>query len=108
MSPRFVLGGGGNVPCVAEVVNRSLKPDCTDFQKNLLESFNNIRYKQNILLSQFFVRFSPMVKLWTIFVSFSSKNTNIILELVILRKEYIFVLRGSMSSNIHASYMMSF
>ena len=35
MSPRFVLGGvgggGGNVPCVAEVVNRSLKADCTDF-----------------------------------------------------------------------------
>ena len=32
MSPRFVIGGGGrNVPCVAEVVNRSLKVDCTDF-----------------------------------------------------------------------------
>ena len=37
MSPRFVLGGGGgggeggNVPCVAEVVNRSLKADCTDY-----------------------------------------------------------------------------
>ena len=30
MSPRFVLGRG-NVPCVAEVVNRSLKADCTDF-----------------------------------------------------------------------------
>ena len=34
MSPRFVLGRE-NVPCVAEVVNRSLKADCTDF-KNLL------------------------------------------------------------------------
>ena len=31
MSPRFVLGLE-NVPCVAEVVNRSLKADCTDFR----------------------------------------------------------------------------
>ena len=30
MSPRFVLGRE-NVPCVAEVVNRPLKADCTDF-----------------------------------------------------------------------------
>ena len=30
MSPRFVLGRE-NVPCVAEIVNRSLKADCTDF-----------------------------------------------------------------------------
>ena len=30
MSPRFVLGRE-NVPCVVEVVNRSLKADCTDF-----------------------------------------------------------------------------
>ena len=30
MSPRFVLGRE-NVPCVAEVVYRSLKADCTDF-----------------------------------------------------------------------------
>ena len=30
MSPRFVLGRE-NVPYVAEVVNRSLKADCTDF-----------------------------------------------------------------------------
>ena len=29
MSPRFVLGRE-NVPCVAEVVNRSFKADCTD------------------------------------------------------------------------------
>ena len=34
MSPRFVLGRV-NVPCVAEVVNRSLKADCTDFNKVL-------------------------------------------------------------------------
>ena len=33
MSPRFVLGRE-NVPCVAEVVNRSLKADCTDFIRN--------------------------------------------------------------------------
>ena len=32
MSPRFILGRE-NVPCVAEVVNRSLKADCTDFRK---------------------------------------------------------------------------
>ena len=30
MSPHFVLGRE-NVPCIAEVVNRSLKADCTDF-----------------------------------------------------------------------------
>ena len=30
MGPRFALGRE-NVPCVAEVVNRSLKADCTDF-----------------------------------------------------------------------------
>ena len=30
MSPRFVLGRE-NVPCVADVVNRSLKADCTEF-----------------------------------------------------------------------------
>ena len=30
MSPGFVLGRG-NVACVAEVVNGSLKADCTDF-----------------------------------------------------------------------------
>ena len=30
MSPRFILGQE-NVPYVAEVVNRSLKADCTDF-----------------------------------------------------------------------------
>ena len=36
MSPRFVLGRE-NVPCVAEVVNRSLKADCTDFTVNVYE-----------------------------------------------------------------------
>ena len=33
MSPRFVLGQE-NVPCIADVVNRSLKADCTDFTMN--------------------------------------------------------------------------
>ena len=32
MNPRFVLGRK-NVPCVAEVVDRLLKADCTDFKK---------------------------------------------------------------------------
>ena len=31
MSPRFVLGRE-NVPCVAEVANRSIKADCTDLK----------------------------------------------------------------------------
>ena len=35
MSPRFILGRE-NVPCVAEVVNRSLKADCTNFTKRLV------------------------------------------------------------------------
>ena len=34
MSPRFLLGRE-NVPCVAEVVNRSLKADCTDFTDSM-------------------------------------------------------------------------
>ena len=35
MSARFVLGRK-NVPCVAEVVNRSLKADCTDFTNSAI------------------------------------------------------------------------
>ena len=38
MSPRFVLRRE-NVPCVAEVVNRSLKADCIDF---MILAFYNI------------------------------------------------------------------
>ena len=34
MGPRFVLGRE-NVSCVAEVVNRSLKVDCTDFTEDI-------------------------------------------------------------------------
>ena len=37
MSPRFILGRE-NVPCVAEVVNRSLRADCTDFTFDLILS----------------------------------------------------------------------
>ena len=43
MSPRFVLGRE-NVLCVAEVVNRLLKADCTDFKHrckhSVLSSFD--------------------------------------------------------------------
>ena len=35
MSPCFILGRE-NVPCVAEVVNRSLKADCTDYTPSWL------------------------------------------------------------------------
>ena len=38
MGPRFILGRE-NVPCVAEVVNRSLKADFTDFTNIIPESF---------------------------------------------------------------------
>ena len=42
MSPRFVLGRE-NVQCVAEVVNRSLKADCTDFtSRTLVDSYFHI------------------------------------------------------------------
>ena len=40
MSPRFVLGWE-NVPCVAEVVNRPLKADCTDFNCTFGEQLQN-------------------------------------------------------------------
>ena len=35
MSPRFILGRE-NVPCVAEVVSRSLKADCTNYTINVM------------------------------------------------------------------------
>ena len=38
MSSRFVLGRE-NVPCIAEVVNRSLKADCTDFTSGFVHLF---------------------------------------------------------------------
>ena len=50
MSPRLVLGRE-NVPCVAEVVNRSLRADCTDF--NPLASTTDIQFevKENNFLT---------------------------------------------------------
>ena len=64
MSPRFILGRE-NVPCVAEVVNRSLKADCTDFtaysdeRQNLVNSItrsfpNIILFHKNKLFSIIF------------------------------------------------------
>ena len=46
MSPRFVLGRE-NVPCVAEVVNRSLKADCTHYNLNFV-SKNEVIGRCNI------------------------------------------------------------
>ena len=53
MSPRFVLGRE-NVPCVAEVVNRSLKADCTDFNLNTMKTIN-----QKIVMWRFSLHFWP-------------------------------------------------
>ena len=70
MSPRFVLGQE-NVPCVAEVVNRSLKADCTDFtQFHIMRTYNHRRssdkiwaqegrlFRQNVVT---FPTFSPVI-----------------------------------------------
>ena len=60
MSPRFVLGRQ-NVPCVAEVVNRSLKADCTDFtsgcflgmmKNNGLQSYYIVVMQSNVDANQ--------------------------------------------------------
>ena len=47
MSPRFVLGRE-NVPCVAEVVSRSLKADCTDFTNAAKVDFDNFSNLEEI------------------------------------------------------------
>ena len=52
MSPRFVLGRE-NVPCVAEVVNRSLKADCTDFIQDLYFGFGQTLSSTNFLVIMF-------------------------------------------------------
>ena len=49
MSPRFVLGWE-NVPCVAEVVNRSLKADCTDFTINKLGIKAGIGFRLSVAM----------------------------------------------------------
>ena len=46
MSPRFVLGRE-NVPCVAEVVNRSLKADYTDFNCKSKTKSSGTTHKMN-------------------------------------------------------------
>ena len=50
MSPRFVLGRE-NVPCVAEVVNRSLKADCTDFTVCHIRTLNMLKTSKLGLIS---------------------------------------------------------
>ena len=50
MSPRFVLGRE-NVPCVAEVVNRSLKADCTDFTGSVRREQNGTVFPDRLLLN---------------------------------------------------------
>ena len=57
MSPRFVLGRE-NVPCVAEVVNRSLKADCTDFTFTLSSD------KVEMFLCVACHAFTPHVNAW--------------------------------------------
>ena len=52
MSPRFVLGRK-NVPCVAEVVNRSLKADCTDFNCNSIKKICFLENWQLFMGDQF-------------------------------------------------------
>ena len=55
MSLRFLLGRE-NVPCVAEVVNRSLKADCTDFTDRgcwqLTSNWQILKFKYKNLLSE--------------------------------------------------------
>ena len=46
MSPPFVLGRE-NVQCVAEVVNRSLKADCTDFKNTSITTTPAIHKKHH-------------------------------------------------------------
>ena len=45
MSPRFILGRE-NVPCVAEVVNRSLKADCTNYTHIMFWNCKSLRPKR--------------------------------------------------------------
>ena len=52
MSPRFVLGRE-NVPCVAEVVNRSLKADCTD--STFADFYETIIIEMRLFLSLYLV-----------------------------------------------------
>ena len=51
MSPRFELGLE-NVPCIAEVVNRSLKADCRDF-KQLIQDLGSHAPPQRLFFNLF-------------------------------------------------------
>ena len=59
MSLRFVLGRE-NVPYVAEVVNRSLKADCTDFT---LPSNSSMQYFPDNKRSKFVTKLSRTLQL---------------------------------------------
>ena len=48
MSPRFVLGRE-NMPCATEVLNRSLKADCTDSKVKFLIEFDRKKFKECII-----------------------------------------------------------
>ena len=60
MSPRFVLGRE-NMPCVAEVVNRSFKADCTDFTTMCTkeqQTSDNLIVKDYSFIIEIFDKFS--------------------------------------------------
>ena len=56
MSPHFLLGRE-NVPCVAEVVNRSLKADCTDFTNCFLPIDTFRSFSKLHFIEKFYRRF---------------------------------------------------
>ena len=60
MSPRFILGRE-NVPCVAEVVNRSLKADCTNYTTMCpkeQQTSDNLIVKDYCFIIEIFDKFS--------------------------------------------------
>ena len=88
MSPRFVLGRE-NVPCVAEVVDRSLKADCTDFTFQLCQNLVNGLYKMSHLAEDVHRR----RKLTTDFFKLS-ELTILVLTISISGKKTYHVIRG--------------
>ena len=81
MSPRFVLGRE-NVPCVAEVVNRSLKADCTDFTIHTLREDQPLRLLLNLFLYHFNrsepTYKSPRIKLLDVIAACNQLNVNVL------------------------------
>ena len=70
MSPRFVLGRE-NAPCVAEVVNMSLKADCTDFKScydsiflSMLENNDQLQIAADVLMSVHTMHFVIQLYFW--------------------------------------------